>query len=253
MIKLSVVIITFNEEKNIERCLKSVQDIAEEILVLDSFSVDKTEEICKSFNVKFHQQEFENFAKQKNYAVSLASNDLVLSLDADEVLSEELIESIKEIKLNSNYEGYIFNRLNIYCNKPIKYTTWYPDKKLRLWDRRKGEWDSDIHETVKMNEGSTTKRIKGDLLHYSFNSIEEHIAQANRFSTLSAENIVKKKKKNLLFKALVNPFVRFFRNYFIKFGFLGGYIGFMLSIIISFETFLKYSKAISLKRKLKDS
>ena len=146
IMKLSVVIITYNEEKNIERCLNSVKEVADEIIVLDSFSTDKTEEICKRHAVKFFQHEFNGFSSQKNRASGLAENDYILSLDADEVLSERLKRSILKVKENALFDGYFFNRLNIYCGKPIKFTTWYPDRKLRLWNRKKGEWNKEIHE-----------------------------------------------------------------------------------------------------------
>jgi len=252
MIRLSVVIITFNEEKNIERCLKSVMNIADEIIVLDSFSTDKTEEICQKYNVKFFQHEFDDYTSQKNRAVSFAENDYVLSLDADEVLSEKLKNSIFKIKENPIFDAYDFNRLNIYCGKPIKHTSWYPDRKIRIWNRKKGKWvGNKIHEIVKLEKDAKIDTLNGDLLHYSFNSIEEHILQANKFSSISAEQIVQNNKKNLVLKAITNPSFKFFKNYFLKLGFLEGYTGLLISIIISFETFLKYSKAIYLKHKKK--
>ncbi len=252
MIRLSVVIITFNEEKNIERCLKSVMNIADEIIVLDSFSTDKTEEICQKYNVKFFQHEFDDYTSQKNRAVSFAENDYVLSLDADEVLSKKLKNSIFKIKENPIFDAYDFNRLNIYCGKPIKHTSWYPDRKIRIWNRKKGKWvGNKIHEIVKLEKDAKIDTLNGDLLHYSFNSIEEHILQANKFSSISAEQIVQNNKKNLVLKAITNPSFKFFKNYFLKLGFLEGYTGLLISIIISFETFLKYSKAIYLKHKKK--
>jgi len=250
MIKISVVIITFNEEKNIERCLKSVQDIADEIIVLDSFSNDKTKVICKNYNIKFFEHEFDGHIQQKNRVITYAENDYVLSLDADEELSDELKKSIYDFKQNPNSDAFFFNRLNIYCGKAIKYTSWYPDRKIRLWNKNSGKWDGfNPHDTVILNEGIKKKFLKGNLLHYSFNSIEEHISQANKFSSIGAEELIKNKKKLLIIKALFNPAFRFFKNYFLKYGILGGYTGFMLSVIISFETFLKYSKAVYLKNK----
>ncbi len=252
MIKLSVVIITFNEEKNIERCLKSVIEIADEIIVLDSFSNDKTEEICQKYKVKFFRHEFDGHIQQKNRVISFAENDYVLSLDADEVLSVKLKKSIIEFKQNPNSDACFFNRLNIYCGKAVKHTNWYPDRKIRLWKKDSGKWEGiNPHDTVILNEGANKKYLKGDLLHYSFNSIEEHILQANKFSSISAEQLVQNNKKNLVLKAIINPSFKFFKNYFLKLGFLEGYTGFLISTVISFETFLKYSKAIYLKHKKK--
>ena len=140
MIKLSVVIITFNEEKNIERCLTSVKDIADEIVVLDSFSKDKTAEICINHGVKFFQHTFDGHIQQKNRAITYANFPHILSLDADETLSSELAESIKKVKQNFSKDGYYINRLTNYCGHWVKHCGWYPDAKLRLWDSRKGQW-----------------------------------------------------------------------------------------------------------------
>ena len=119
MVKLSAVIITFNEQHNIERCLKSLQGVVDEIIVVDSFSTDKTEEICKNFNVKWVQNPFEGHIEQKNFALNLAANDHVLSLDADEALNDELRDSILKIKENFSCDGYYFNRLTHYVDKWI--------------------------------------------------------------------------------------------------------------------------------------
>ncbi len=249
MVKLSVVIITFNEEKNIERCLNSVKEIADEIIVLDSFSTDKTEEICKKQGVKFFQHKFDGYTSQKNRVITFAENNYILSLDADEVLSEKLINSIIKIPENPPFDAYDFNRLNIYCEKPIKHTSWYPDRKIRLWNKNKGKWDGDkIHEIVKTEQQANVGFLKGDLLHFSFNSIEEHITQANKFSTIRAEEYFKKNKSLLLLKAVFAPQYHFFRNYFVKLGFLEGYYGFIISAIIAFEVFLKYVKAFHMSK-----
>ena len=132
MTKISAVIITMNEERSVERCINSISSLADEIIVVDSFSTDETETICRKLNVRFFSHRFTGFMDQKNYAVSLASNDYVLSLDADEALSDGLIKSISEIKPDLMYDGYIFNRLNNYCGKWIRHSAWYPDRQLRL-------------------------------------------------------------------------------------------------------------------------
>jgi glycosyltransferase involved in cell wall biosynthesis len=140
VIKLSAVIITFNEEKNIERCLNSLKEVADEIVVLDSFSKDQTKEICLKHNVAFYEHAFDGHIQQKNRAVSYAKYPHVLSLDADEALDLQLINSIKEIKAAFNMQGYYMNRLTNYCGHWVKHCGWYPDKKLRLWDSRLGQW-----------------------------------------------------------------------------------------------------------------
>ena len=135
MIKLSCAIITLNEERNVARCIESLAGIADEIVVIDSGSTDATEAICRSYGVKFIQHDFEGYVEQKNFAVSQCAFEYILSLDADELLSEELKESISEIKNNWDKDGYSFNRLTNYCGKWIRHCGWYPDRKLRLFKK----------------------------------------------------------------------------------------------------------------------
>lgn len=248
MSKISVVIITLNEERNIERCLNSVKDIADEIIVVDSFSTDGTEDICKSFGVKFFQNKFEGYTEQKQFAAKLAKNDYILSLDADEALSEELLHSIQNV--NWKYDAYSFNRLNYYCGKWIHHSSWYPDKKIRLYNKTKGDWNgAKVHELVKLHDGSTCSHLKGDLLHYTYYTIEEHVQQINKYSSIGATALFEKKKKTSSFKIFFNPTWRFIRNYFIKLGFLDGWYGFILCFNISYEVFLKYVKLKHLHNK----
>ncbi len=250
MVKLSGVIITFNEEQNIERCLASLVDVVDEIIVLDSFSTDRTEEICKQFNVKFFQHKFDGYTKQKNRAIDYAENDYILSLDADEVLSGELQNSLQKVKEKAEFDAYDFNRLNIYCGKPIKRTGWYPDRKIRLWNKQKGKWIGDlIHEVVKMNSGIEVKFLKGDLLHYSFNSISQHISQINKFSDIKAEQDLISGRKSSIFNILFKPLFKFVIIYIYRLGFLDGYFGFIIAVNSAHFTFLRYVKLKELYKK----
>ena len=133
MIKLSAVIITYNEEEHLDKCLRSLLDVADEIIVVDSYSTDKTKEICERHHVTFIEQEFLGYKEQKNFAMSKASYDYILSLDGDEALSNQLKQSVLKTKANWIYDGYYSNRLNNYCGQWIKHSDWYPDKKLRLF------------------------------------------------------------------------------------------------------------------------
>ena len=249
--KLSAVIITFNEERNIERCIKSVRSIADEIVVLDSFSTDKTEEICKKHNVNFFRYKFDGHIQQKNRATEYAKNDFVLSLDADECLSDKLKESIREIKKNPKYDAYKFNRLNIYCGKPIRHTSWYPDKKIRLWNRKKGKWGgTNPHDTVILQAETSLNLIKGDLIHYSYESIEEHITQTNKFTTISAKELFEKGKKSNNLIIFVKTIGSFVKEFILKQAFLGGFYGITVAYINTFSVFLKYSKLRTLIKDL---
>lgn len=243
MVKLSVVIITFNEEHNIERCLKSVVNIADEIVVVDSFSTDNTSYICKKYNVNFVQNKWLGYSKQKNKANSLSNNDYILSIDADEAVSKELEKSILEQKKIGFSGCYKINRFNNYCGKWIKHTSWYPDTKIRIWNRNEAIWKGDIHETVEfLEKNMVVKQLKGDLLHYSYTSIHNHIEQANKFSSIAAQIKYEQGKSVGLIKIIISPFFKFIKEYFIKLGLLDGIYGFVISVISAHETFLKYIK-----------
>lgn len=249
MIKISAVIITFNEERNIVRCLSSLKNIADEIVVIDSYSTDRTEELCRDFGVKFIKHPFEGHIQQKTWAVNQATYDIILSLDADEALSETLANSIVAVKNEWQFDGYSFNRLTNYLGKWIKHCGWYPDVKLRLWDRRKGEWGGDNpHDKVIMNDGTKTLKIKGDLFHYSYYSVSQHIQQFNKFTDISAIEAVAKGKKANLFMAIYKGIWKFKRDYFFKLGFLDGYYGFVICAFSAYATFIKYIKIIELRK-----
>lgn len=249
-IKLSAVIITYNEEKNIGRCLDSVKDLADEIVVVDSYSADKTEEICRTLNVKFLQHHFEGHIEQKNYALSCAGYQHVLALDADEVLSDKLIQSIQAAKQSWQCDGYSFNRLTNYCGKWIRHSGWYPDTKLRLWDKSQGRWGgANPHDRVVMNANSRVCHLPGDLYHYSYHTIEDHIAQINRFSEIAARAAYGEgRHASLLLDIVMNPLLTFFKKYFLKLGILDGYAGFMIAIHTAYGKFLKYIKLRELDR-----
>jgi heptosyltransferase III len=252
MPKISVVIITFNEEQNIERCLRSVRRVADEIIVVDSYSTDRTEEIARSFNVHFVQHPFEGHIQQKNYALSLATYPHVLSLDADEALSEELEGNILKIKENWVFDAYYFNRLTNYINKWIYHCGWYPDRKTRLWDKRKGNWGGiNPHDQVIMQPGSSLGYIKGDLLHYSYYSIKQHVAQSDKFSSIMAQEYFKKRKHAGLLAIIGKSFWKFIQGYIIKRGFLDGYYGLVICSLSAHSTFLKFIKLRELNDKEK--
>jgi glycosyltransferase involved in cell wall biosynthesis len=246
---ISAVIIAFNEEDYIERCLASLEGVADEIIVVDSFSTDGTEEICKRYNVRFLRHDFEGYVQQKNYALSLASYPYVLSLDADEALSPELKRSLLEIRQNMLYDGYIFNRLNNYCGKWIRHSRGYPDRHLRLFNKAKGKWvGPNPHDSFRLDRGSRTSRLKGDLLHWNYASTEEHLEKVNRFSTISADELFRAGKKAGPLDPHFHMLWSFFRSYILCAGFLDGTPGYKLCMIAAKGSFLKYSKL----RKLND-
>jgi glycosyltransferase involved in cell wall biosynthesis len=250
MTQISVVIITYNEEQNIGRCIQSVLDIADEIVILDSISTDKTKEICLKYPVRFIEQPFLGYIEQKNKALEYATFPHVLSLDADEALSDELKNSIIKVKENWQGEGYYFNRLTNFCGKWIKHTDWYPDKKLRLFDKRKGQWSGiNPHDKYTLQPGCKELFLKGDILHYSFPSIDHHMEVTKKFTSIMAKEGYEKGKKVTIISLLISPFWKFIKSYFIRLGFLDGHYGFVVSVISAYATFIKYVKIKELQLK----
>lgn len=250
MNEISAVIIAFNEAGNIARCIDSVRNIADEVLVVDSFSTDQTVDISILKGARVIQQNFAGHIQQKNFAMQQAKHDWVLSLDADEELSVELQQLIAHAKTNLHAAGYTMNRLNFFCGKPIKTCGWYPDKKLRLWNRTKGKWDGmNPHDKVEMESGSRLEHFPADILHNTYPTHSDFLAQRIKFAHISAQHL---KNKNLLYlvvKMVFSPSAKFLRTYFFHLGFTEGTTGFFICYHLSREVFLKYCKAIQLKHR----
>ncbi|PIQ50310.1 MAG: glycosyl transferase [Cytophagales bacterium CG12_big_fil_rev_8_21_14_0_65_40_12] len=238
-VKISGVVITHNEEKNIGRCLNSLIGICDEILVVDSYSTDRTKEICLKLGVRFIQNAWNGFLAQKNFAQDKAEFDYVLQLDADEVLSPALEKSILGVKANWQFDGYYFNRFTNYCGKWINHSGWYPDAKLRLYDRRKGKWEGlDPHPSVHLI--GAAQHIKGDLLHYSYTSYEDHINRSANYALQAAKAMHQLGKKPSNFKLVFSPAFKFVQTYLLKQGFRDGFEGLIICKTSAYYTFLKY-------------
>ena len=251
-IKITAVIITLNEEKNIQKCIDSVKDVVEEIVVVDSFSTDKTEEICKNNGVRFLQRQWGGYGNQKNWGNEQAAYDYILSLDADERLSDGLKKAILAIKKKWRYDVYSFNRLWHFNGQKLKYSK-YPDRQFRLFDRRKTEWSENmVHEKIITDNGITVKRINKDIIHYSEENIHDLTNTLNNYSALSARYSFKLGKKPNVFKLIFSPVFSFIRNYFIKLGFLDGFSGYVFSVNMAHYSFLKYAKRIELYKTVAD-
>lgn len=248
-ILLSVTIITYNEEKNIHDCIASVHDFADEVVVLDSHSGDRTKEIAQSFpKVRLDVHDFDGHVQQKNRAIELAKGRWIFSLDADERATPELGKSIMEF-IQNNPEGYgaRVRRLTIHMGRPIRHGGWY-NARFRLLRKGCGSWggenphDEIFIDGLNKREHRTAGFLKGDLIHYSFTDLSDQINTINKFSSIVAFNRNGKGKKGALLKMLYKPFVKFVETYILKGGFLDGVPGFVIAVSSSFSAFLKWAK-----------
>lgn len=245
--KLAGVVITRNEERNIERCLKSL-GFCDEIIVVDAESSDRTRELAAKFSSKVISRPWKGYSDQKNYAISLTDADWILSLDADEEVTPELQSEIAEhVQSNGVYAAYSVPRKTMHSGRWIRYGGWYPNRLVRLFQRTRGSWvGDDVHEYWK-SDGKVGE-LKNDLVHYSFHSITDQVQRNNRYSSLGAQALQKSGVRFSLFKLLFKPWSKFVETYFLKRGFLDGYPGFMISVSAAYSVFLKWAKLWELER-----
>lgn len=244
---ISAVIITLNEERNIGRCLESLQGIADEVIVVDSFSTDRTVEICKKHGATVLQREWEGYSQTKNKANEAAQHPYILSLDADEALDETLQQRIFAAK-NAGLSGiYTFNRLTNYCGHWVRHCGWYPDVKARLFPKGAGRWEGDfVHEELTFDPTHTKTHLAGDLLHYSYYTRAEHLQRVDKYTTLAAQKLNARGKRGGTLKGIFSAIARFFTMYFIKAGLLDGAAGWHICRISAYAAYLRYTKLANL-------
>ena len=240
--KISAAIITFNEERNVARVIESLR-CCDEIVVVDSGSTDRTVEIAAKLGARVVDSPWRGYAGQKNFASGHCENDWVLSLDADESLSEALEGEIWQIKKNGPlFDAYTMPRLAQYLGRWILHSGWYPDRKVRLYDRRRAKWVGDyVHESVHVD--GPIGHLKSNILHFTCNSLSEHLKTMDRYTTLAAEQIVDQKKPVGWTQMLLDPAWTFFQTFVLKRGFLDGPEGLAIAYMAALYTFLKYAKA----------
>ena len=223
---ISAVIITHNEEQYIGQCIASLQGVADEVIVVDSYSTDNTEAICQEQQATFYTHQWMGYSATKNWGNSKASHNWILSIDADEILSPLLIENLIHLKKDGlDPEGiYSFNRLNNYCGQWIRHAGWYPDTKDRLFYKSNVKWEGEVHEELSFEKSTVRHHIKGDLLHYSIRDKEDHVARIHKYNKLA------RKYPNRL-AAYLSAISTFIKLYIVKLGFLDGRLGFQLCLI----------------------
>ena len=240
--KISAAIITHDEERNIARAIESLR-CCEEIVVVDSGSTDRTVELASKLGAKVIEAPWRGYAAQKNFAAEQCSNDWVLSLDADEALSEALEAEIWHLKKHGGTcVAYTMPRMAQYLGRWILHSGWYPDRKVRLFDRRQAKWEGDyVHESVKVH--GETGHFKENLLHFTCESLSEHLKTMDRYTTLAAAEMIDAKVRPNWLHMVFDPLWTFFKTYFLKRGFLDGYEGLAIAYMAAHYNFLKYAKA----------
>lgn len=248
---ISLVIITLNEEDHIERCIRSAPFV-DDVVVVDSFSTDRTVEIAKACGARVFQEKWRGFGPQKAFAAEQAKNSWILSLDADEALSMELVSELQEKFATLDPEaGYLFPRRSFHLGRWINHGGWYPDYQLRLFNKDKSQWNSaDLHEKVEVK-----KRLKmaKDLQHWVFDDLSDQVVTNDRYSTLGAKQLAAVGKKFSFFKLLTKPVSKFVETYIVKRGFMDGLPGFIISVGASYSIFLKFAKLWEMERVQKKS
>jgi glycosyltransferase involved in cell wall biosynthesis len=240
--KITATIITLNEERNIARAIESLR-CCDEILILDSGSVDRTVELAQNLGTRVFEAGWRGFAGQKNWAAEQAANDWILSLDADEALSEALEAEIWNLKKSGpQYDAYTMPRLANYLGAWIYHSGWYPDRKIRLYDRRKATWVGDfVHESVVCH--SRVGHLESNILHFTCESLAEHVKTMDHYTTLAAQELAARQIKVPLTRLIFDPGWTFLKTYFVQLGFLDGLEGLIIAHMAAFYTFLKYAKA----------
>ncbi len=249
---VSVVIITKNEEKNIASAIRS-SAWADEVIVVDSGSSDRTCEIAEELGARVIFREWSGFSDQKQFAVDAAKFDRVFSLDSDERFSDELVAELiklKELTENDIDPGYKVPRLSFYLDKPIRHGGWYPDKQMRFFDRRKGRWNGAIvHESFKLNDGEISADLRSDLLHYSIESIAHHNQMiGERYALLAAQKMFEQGKRTSLPKIFFSGIFAFIRTYILKAGFLDGFPGFCIAYFAAHNAFMKHMMLLAMQK-----
>ena len=248
MSKISATIITYNEEGYIADCIDSLRTVADEIIVVDSFSHDSTKDICFKKNVRFAEHVFTSHIEQKNYALSLTSFDHVISLDADERLSSQLVESILLVKDSWPAEAYKMNRLSTYGDKWIQRGNWYPDQKIRLWNKHVAQWGgNNPHDKIILEPKFKPMHLKGDILHEAYLDSHEALQKIQLYSDIFAKENVGKLSSSV-FKIMAHSGFTFFKSYIIKQGIFDGFEGLMVAMAEANHTFYKYAKLYEAER-----
>jgi glycosyltransferase involved in cell wall biosynthesis len=249
--RISAVIITLNEERNIGRCLASLKEVAAEVVVVDAGSTDRTVAIAQEHGARVVVRQWTGYSDQKNFANSLAQNRYVLSMDADEALSPGLQQEVQLCRRNGLHGAYRFPRLTNYCGSWVRHGGWYPDAKVRLFPRDGAHWEgAHVHEELKLDPALQVFDLKSDLLHYSYHSTADHEDRICRYSTLHARRMLEDGRKAGLVKRYLSPLAKFIQGYVLQLGFLDGRAGLNIAWYSARAVAMKYRKLKGLREQV---
>ena len=246
---LSILVMTYNEEENLERCLRSVQGVGDELLVLDSYSTDSTVDIARRFGARVEQFPFDSYVQQKARLIQMADSNWVFTIDADEYLSEELKHSIKAARNEKSFDGYTSNRRNKIGDRWLNHGSWYPDRKIRLFDRRKVSIiGKDPHDIMQPMAGARIGHLKGDLMHLSDENISSRYVTLERHSSRAASALYSEGKTSSWWRMYFKPCFRFISSYIIRMGILDGYYGWIIAKSEAHYVWLREIKLWEMRR-----
>ena len=246
---ISAVIITRNEEANIARCLKGLSGLVQDVVVVDAESTDGTRRIAEAHGARVVTRRWTNYSDQKNFANDLASQAYILSVDADEVPSPELARSIRNAQANGPHGAYRMHRLTNYCGTWVRHGGWYPDTKVRLFAKAQAKWaGAHVHETLELEPGTRVRLLQGDLLHYSYPTVQDHLSRIERYSDLHARKLFTAGKRASAVKRWLSPVAKFVQGYWFQLGFLDGRAGLMIATLSAKAVRMKYEKLNALHR-----
>jgi len=246
---ISGVLIVKNEAENIPACFAALNQVVDEIIVVDHESEDDTKQVAQKLGAKVFNRKWEGYAAGKNFGNEQTTFDWILSIDADEILSEELIRTIQELKLSDKNDVYGLDRANYFGDTWVKHCGWYPDWKIRLFHKEIAKWEGDyVHERLRFSEKVNRTRLKGKLRHNSYKTDQDHLDRIERYAKLAAEQLINNGKSPSWLKKKIGPGFRFFRTYILKKGFLDGHLGWQISKRNAYMIRRKYELFETLKK-----
>ncbi len=240
---LSVVVISQNAERHFEACLNALKKVSDDVVIVDHYSEDATVEIAKAAGCRVFSKKWTGYSAGKNFGNAKAKHDWILSIDADEVLSDELIQSINSLEPDDKQCVYAINCLSSYCGNWVKHGSWYPDWHIRLFNRLEVSWNlEEVHETLALPAGVSIVKLKGSLYHYTVDTIEQHQLKIEHYASLGAQKMYAAGRKPSIIIKFLNPPFRFMIDYFFRGGILDGKAGWHIARLTAKEKWLKYAK-----------